>query len=133
MHKTSNVTVYVTEDYKMFTRIKGNRALNTPKIKKMVRDLKHGLNFLPDFPILVSDLNGKLKVIDGQHRLEVAMQMKKPVYYIIRKEEMDLHKIARVNSMQENGHRGTSSTVIWNKALLTTENSVSSWICTAHR
>lgn len=100
-HTASDVKVYVTSDYKMFNRIKGNRILNNLKIKKMVRDMKHGLNFLADFPIVTSVENGKLSVHDGQHRFEAAKQMKKPVYYIIRKETMTLDNMARVNSLQE--------------------------------
>lgn len=100
-HKKSDVQVYVTSDYKIFNRIKGNRELNKTKIKKIVRDIQHGNNLLADFPILVSERGAKLDVTDGQHRLESAIQTKKPVYYIIRKEALSLDKMARFNSLQE--------------------------------
>lgn len=100
-HTVSDVKVYVTKDYKMFQRVRGNRVLNDGKIKKMVRDMRHGLNFLADFPIVTSQASTKLQVHDGQHRLEAAIQMKLPVYYILRKEEMNLTETARINSLQE--------------------------------
>lgn len=100
-HKESTVKVYTTSDYKIFNRIKGNRGLNRLKIKKIVRDIKNGNDLLPDFPILVSEGELKLSVIDGQHRLEAAVQTKRPLYYIIRREELSLEKMARFNSLQE--------------------------------
>jgi hypothetical protein len=100
-HQQSPIIIYMTDDFKIFNRIKGNRDLNHLKIKKMVRDIKNGTNLLPDFPILVSQGEMKLNVIDGQHRLEAAKQTKRPVYYIIRKEQMELHNMARLNSLQE--------------------------------
>lgn len=100
-HKESTVKIFVTTDYKMFNRIKGNRELNKLKIKKIVRDIKNGNDLLPDFPILESNGELKLHVTDGQHRLEAAVQTKRPVYYIIRKEDLSLEKMARFNSLQE--------------------------------
>lgn len=100
-HTPSTVKVFTTTDYKRFNRIKGNRALNTQKIKKIVRDIRHGEDLLPDFPILVSDTGTKLDIIDGQHRLEAAIQTKRSIHYIVRKEAMELHKMARFNSLQE--------------------------------
>jgi len=100
-HEASDITVYKTTDYKRFERVKGNRVLNDGKIKKMVRDMRHGLNFLADFPIVTSDNGKKLQVHDGQHRLEAAIRMKLPVFYILRKQEMNLVETARINSLQE--------------------------------
>lgn len=101
-HTESSIKVFVTTDYKIFNRIKGNRELNKLKIKKIVRDIKNGNDLLPDFPILVSVNNGaRLDVTDGQHRLESAIQTKRPIYYIVRKEDLSLEKMARFNSLQE--------------------------------
>jgi hypothetical protein len=101
-HTDSDVKVYVTKDYKIFNRIKGNREISKTKVRKIVRDIKHGNNLLPDFPILVAPgPGGKLDVNDGQHRLESAVQTKEAVYYIIRKQELSLDKMARFNSLQE--------------------------------
>ncbi|MEO6610719.1 MAG: ParB N-terminal domain-containing protein [Chitinophagaceae bacterium] len=102
-HTESDVKVFVTTDYKIFNRIRGNRSLNMQKVKKIVRDIKNENDLLADFPILVTPPGGgiKLDVTDGQHRLEAAIQTKKPVYYIVRKEELSLEKMARFNSLQE--------------------------------
>lgn len=93
--------MYSTTDYKRFDRKRGNRAINTLKVKKIVREIRHGNDLLCDFPILVASAGSKLQVIDGQHRLEAAVSTKKPVYYIIRKNDMQLHELAKANSLQE--------------------------------
>lgn len=100
-HEISEIKVFKTTDYRRFDRVKGNRVLNEGKIKKMVRDMRHGLNFLSDFPIVTSDNGKKLQVHDGQHRLEAAIRMKLPVFYIMRTQEMNLTETARINSLQE--------------------------------
>ncbi|MEI6949859.1 ParB N-terminal domain-containing protein [Paraflavisolibacter sp. H34] len=100
-HIASDIQVFVTNDYSFFRRLRGNRALNEGKIKKMVRDIRHGINFLPDFPIVAHGLNGHLDIIDGQHRFEAARRTGQPVYYIIRREQVALDKVARLNSLQE--------------------------------
>jgi hypothetical protein len=94
--------VYVTEDYKIFSRIIGNRALNPNKIKRIKFQIESGLDMLPDAPIICTEnINGTtLDIIDGQHRFNVARLMKLPVYYIIRK-PLTLPQIAIVNSNQE--------------------------------
>lgn len=99
-HKESPVKVYVTSDYRLFDRKRGNRQVNMTKVKKIMRDIRHGVNLLPDFPILVAP-GSKLEVLDGQHRLEAARQTKSPIYYIIRQEELALHTMARFNSLQD--------------------------------
>jgi len=98
VHITSPVKVYVTTDYKIFRHTLGNRMLNKNKVKKIVSDIKAGFDRLADFPILVDPADMKIK--DGQHRLESAMQTQKPIYYILA-EPMELHEIARVNSNTE--------------------------------
>ena len=105
-YQESPVKVYHTTDYTMFNRIRGNRDLNGLKIKKITHDIKNGVDLLCDFPILVTETTGplgknRLDVLDGQHRLEAARVTKKPVYFIVRKAEMDLHGVARLNSLQE--------------------------------
>lgn len=100
-HFQSDVLVYHTTDYKIFNRIRGNRELNKAKVKKIVHDIMAGENLLPDFPILCSESGARLDVHDGQHRLEAAIKTKKAIFYIIRKEQLSLNKMARFNSLQE--------------------------------
>lgn len=99
-HTPSEVTVYVTTDYRIFSRVKGNSEINKNKVKKIVKEIKQGNNLLPDFPILVTQ-EQRLEVKDGQHRLLAAEETKKPIYYIIRKQELTLDKMAGFNSLQE--------------------------------
>lgn len=67
-----------TNDYSIFKQVNFNREKN----KKQVQNLKEIIsqeNRLHLHPILV---NEKMEVIDGQHRLEAAMQLGVPVFYI---------------------------------------------------
>lgn len=100
VHIESTVKVYVTKDYGRFGIVNGNRSLNKNKIKRIKDEIAAGTNMLPDCPILVVEYDGKLRVIDGQHRLEVAKQIGSYVYYIIR-EALSLHQIAMMNSNTE--------------------------------
>ncbi len=100
-HQKSDVTVYVTTDHKIFNRVKGNRDINKTKVKKLVYDIKNGRDMLKDFPILTTAAGNKMDVVDGQHRLSAAMQTNKPIYYIIREQQLELEQMARFNSLQE--------------------------------
>jgi hypothetical protein len=99
-HTESDVKVYVTTDYSIFSRTKGNRDIDKFKIKKIVREIKNGNNLLADFPILTVQGIVNLDVKDGQHRLAAAEQTGKPIYYIIRKTDLSLDKMAGFNSLQ---------------------------------
>ena len=101
-HFKSEVLIYKTTNYSLFNRISGNRDINSKKVRKMVSEVANGNNLLPYFPILCTEgKNGKLDIVDGQHRFELAKKCKKDVYYIIKVETMQLDKIAGLNSIQE--------------------------------
>lgn len=71
-------TVYVTDDLEMFSSIDGNRVPNLLHVKRLSHSIqKHGMKCNP---ILV---NEKFQVIDGQHRLLAAKEMKCKIYFII--------------------------------------------------
>lgn len=90
-----------TNNASLFETISGNRTLSPLKIKRISEDIKNGLNMLPYSPIIVSKAaNGKLKIIDGQHRKEVSMVTGNPIYYVIC-ENISLTQIAQINSRQE--------------------------------
>lgn len=77
IHKDQTVySVLVTTDYDKFKFMSDNRTLNLLHLRRLVESFKE--HFLV-CPIIV---NGKLEVIDGQHRLRAAIETKKPVYYI---------------------------------------------------
>ena len=84
----------------MFGILKGNRVLNKNKIKKIKDEIEAGTNLLKYCPIIVVEEDGKLKVIDGQHRLEVATQLGSNVWYVI-SDALTLYEIAKMNSNTE--------------------------------
>lgn len=100
-HRKSNVIVYSTENYKLFRIIEGNRKISQKKIKNILADIESGNDILDKVPILVREERNHLAVLDGQHRLEVARQLKRPVHYIIHTHAMSLYGMARVNSNTE--------------------------------
>lgn len=100
-HESSVVTVYFTKDYGRFNCINGNRPLNEKKIKKIIDDIDGGLDMLKYCPIVVYERNGRLDIIDGQHRFYVAKTLKSHVWYVLLQEELTLRNIASVNSRVE--------------------------------
>lgn len=100
-HTTSKVKVYMTDDYKLFKLVDGNRAINKNKIDKIVKEIKSGNDVLDESPILVTENKNRLEIKDGQHPFKVAEQLKRPVHYIIKKEAMSIYNVARVNSNTE--------------------------------
>ncbi len=100
MHTDSSIKVYYSKEYSLFKMIDGNRQLNEPKIKRILKDISNGIDLLRYCPILVIERNGRLEIIDGQHRFYIARKIKSHVWYIIA-EEINLYDIARMNSNTE--------------------------------
>jgi hypothetical protein len=100
-HETSAIKVYMTTNYKAFKLMEGNRDLNKKKIQRIIKEIQGGNDVLDESPILVTDVKGSLEVKDGQHRLKVAEHLKRPVHYIIKKQDMSILNVARVNSNTE--------------------------------
>ena len=99
-HAESDVKVYISRDYGLFRMVEGNRQLNSRKIEKIKGDIAGGLNILRNSPIIVNERDGRLDIIDGQHRFYVCKQLKSPVWYILAA-ELSLLDIAKVNSHTE--------------------------------
>lgn len=99
-HEKSSVIVYQTNDYKRFRSIDGNRPINKKKVERIIAEIKSGNDVLNEVPVLVTDKSGHLELLDGQHRLEVAVQLKRPVHYIIH-HKMNIYQVAKVNSNTE--------------------------------
>lgn len=78
MNKKSNVTVYVTDEYENFKKLKSNRKVKKSKVTAIKESIKE-IGWIPN-PIIV---NEKLQVIDGQHRLAALEQLGLPVPYVI--------------------------------------------------
>lgn len=99
-HTESNIKIFFTRDYSVFENINGNRDLNLRKIERIKQDINEGLDVLKYCPVIVSEKGGKLRVIDGQHRLQVAKDLKSNVWYVIA-QEMTLPEIAKMNNNTE--------------------------------
>ena len=67
-----------TMDYSLFKFMKGNRAVEGIR-KKKIRDSIVKVGYVPN-PIIV---NEKMEIIDGQGRYEVCMELGLPILYII--------------------------------------------------
>lgn len=94
-HEISTTRIYMTTDFNIFKMLEGNRILDEKKVKSIMNDIRNGTNLLPFFPILVdADMN----VLDGQHRLFVAKKLKYPIHYIISNINLNIFKIASLNS-----------------------------------
>ena len=69
--------IKTTTDYTIFNRVLGNRELDKNNLQRIKASINHiGLQM----PMLVNKVK---EVIDGQHRLQAAKELKIPVSYII--------------------------------------------------
>jgi hypothetical protein len=100
-HTMSTTMVFQSSDYGSFKMLTGNRELNETKIKRIIRDINHGIDVLKYYPITVVEKNGRMEIHDGQHRFYICKKLKKPVHYIIMHEERELSDIAKINSNTE--------------------------------
>lgn len=75
----TDIKVYKTYDYSLFSFIKGNRAVNASHLRGLENSMKD--NYL--FTIII--VNENYEIIDGQHRFTIISKLLLPVYYIIRK------------------------------------------------
>lgn len=84
-----------TTDYSQFVRSADNRPTDMRRHKRLVDSMrKYG--FIKTLPVVcVRDQAGRLVVKDGQHRLEVAISLGLPVWWVEADEDFD---IATVNS-----------------------------------
>lgn len=98
----SNVipTLQRTRRYGQFSFAKENRPVEVMNLKaehKALRTSMQTYGFLPAFPIMVSSVNGKFIVKDGQHRLTFAREFGLDVYFVIDKTDVS---IADINKAQ---------------------------------
>jgi hypothetical protein len=100
-HYTSTVAVFQTDQYKNFTMIKGNRPLNEMKMNRIIKQIETGNDMLQYYPIQVRIMEGKMQILDGQHRFMICKKLKRAVHYIIVTEAKSMSDIANVNSNVE--------------------------------
>lgn len=100
-HTPSKVIVYMSKDYRRFRFIEGNRNINQSKVDRTINEINSGNDILDESPVIVTE-NGKfLDVKDGQHRVLISEELDRPVHYIIKKNELSLYNIAKINSNVE--------------------------------
>ena len=85
-----------TTDYEKFQTILGNRNISQRKVKKIVSDVEKGLDLFRYCPVIVTENDGKLNIVDGQHRFTASKQLELPIYYVVAK-DIELRDIARMN------------------------------------
>lgn len=95
--KLTGMQIYYTVELKIFKEVTANREVNKSHVKKLIAAIKKN-NLLRINPILV---DRKMNVIDGQHRLEAARQLKEGIYYII-DEHISEADISTLNSNKSN-------------------------------
>lgn len=86
-----------TLDYKIFGDFDSNRELDKRHVNRLKDAILHK-NLLHLNPIIVDDYR---RVIDGQHRLEAAKELKVPVYYIV-DTTVSKSDISHLNSNKKN-------------------------------
>lgn len=100
-HKVSSILVYHTREYADFKMIAGNRDLNETKINKIMKDIEAGIDVLKYYPIQVREAEGRLHIVDGQHRFYIARKLGRAIHYILLAEDRSLYDIAAINSNTE--------------------------------
>lgn len=86
--------IYKSENYDDFVFIKGNRTIRNSNLLRIIGSMKK--NFVKN-PIFVKVMeNGKLGIIDGQHRYLACKELGKPIYYIIQ-ENVNVNTIPDIN------------------------------------
>lgn len=86
-----------TSDHDLFTSFTSNREIDDKHVAQLVKSIQ-SRNLLCINPILV---DSKMRIIDGQHRLEAARLLKVDIYYIV-SDEVDRLDISKLNSNQKN-------------------------------
>jgi len=81
--------------------IKGNRPLNEMKMNRIIKQIETGNDMLQYYPIQVRIVEGKMQILDGQHRFMICKKLKRAVHYIIVTEAKSMSDIANVNSNVE--------------------------------
>lgn len=86
-----------TTDYSSFKLILSNREVDANHVRKLVKSITRK-NLLFIRPLIVND---KMQLIDGQHRLAAAKEIKAEVYYL-KVEGLTKADIAVLNTAQKN-------------------------------
>lgn len=92
--RKSDVPVYFTTDYTIFKGVLGNRKVNERHAGRLTTSISKK-NMLDRHPITV---NEAMQIIDGQHRLQAAMTLQVPIYFMIEDADTGLEEVQQLNS-----------------------------------
>jgi len=90
----TNLRIYETKDYELFSFVTGNRPLSNYLIKSIITAYKNGINLFQYNPILIDK---DYKIYDGQHRFSACKQLGISIYYI-KIEPLDIPKLVMLNN-----------------------------------
>lgn len=90
-------TIQSTNQYDLFKQLDTNRKVDRVHVAKLVRAIR-AKNLLHLNPIVV---DSEMNIIDGQHRLQAAKQLRVPVYYT-KDNKVSQDDIASMNSNKKN-------------------------------
>lgn len=76
--------IYKTKNYGLFHRIPGNRIPKQRHIDELVSDISDE-NMLQENPMTVTNHNGGLGIVAGQHRLKAAEILDEYIYFMFKK------------------------------------------------
>lgn len=98
--QTYQIEAYKTRDYSQFVFIDTNRPLKEGHVRSMKESLERS-GWNPTAPLRAFEKEGKLFVIDGQHRLTAAKDLGIDVYYLLYGNEVDaLREMISLNAYQ---------------------------------
>lgn len=86
-----------TTDYSIFKKFPGNRPIDNTNLKKIKNSI--GMHNMLEFRPL--QVNERMEVIDGQHRLEVAKELRLEVYYTIQKNSAPIDVVLLNNAQKD--------------------------------
>lgn len=89
------IEIQSTKDYDKFLFLEGNRVLSEKHVERLMQSMTEDQCLSP------IQVNEKMEVVDGNHRLNALRRLKKPVYYYIVK-GAGLHTVQRLNSYTKN-------------------------------
>lgn len=90
--------IYSTMDYDKFNNIAGNRILNKRNYSKLLKSMSEKQL---EIPIICSIIDGKLTIIDGQHRFSSSRELGLPIIYTI-VDGYGLEELKRANQVSSN-------------------------------
>lgn len=93
-----STVIHQTHDYKKFVLSEQNRDVN-PSALTRVKNSMEKYGWLKAYPMHVVSRDGRLAIIDGQHRFSAAQKLNLPVFYVVCQEEEDF-KISDINLAQ---------------------------------